>query len=170
MAIGAVISFFACALASINAGARVMFSMARHGLFHAAIAKAHKTHATPHVALALAALLALSAPLALVAKGSTPEEAFGYLGSIATFGFLLAYELVCVAAPIFLRREKQLTSARMLTAVITIGLLALPLVGSVYPVPDAPSSYLPFIFLFLMALGLSWFRVVQLRRHTFPIG
>src|SRR5205085_4398268 len=131
IAIGAVISFFACALASINAGARVMFSMAAHGLFHAAIAKAHKTHATPHVALALTAVLALSAPLALVAKGSTPEEAFGYLGSIATFGFLLAYELVCVAAPIFLRREKQLTSARMLTAVITIGLLALAFVGCV---------------------------------------
>jgi amino acid transporter len=42
IALGAVISFFACVLASINAGARILFHMSRHGLFHSSVGEAHK--------------------------------------------------------------------------------------------------------------------------------
>ena len=34
LAAGAMVSFFALALSCMNAGARVMFAMGRHGIFH----------------------------------------------------------------------------------------------------------------------------------------
>lgn len=46
--VAAIISFFGCALASINAGARIFFIMARHNIFHASMGKAHNRNGTPH--------------------------------------------------------------------------------------------------------------------------
>lgn len=161
IAVGAIISFFACALASINAAARVMFAMARHGVLHTSAAAAHKTHATPHVALTIATFIALAPTLALFALKHPPAEVFGWLGSLATFGFLLAYVLVCAAAPVFLKSQHALNPPKVLFTLCTLALLALPLVGSVYPPPNAPANYLPFVFLLLMAVGLVWFAFLR---------
>ena len=56
--IGAIISFFACVLASINAAARILFLMSRHGIFHDAAGDAHETNATPHKAVTIASVIA----------------------------------------------------------------------------------------------------------------
>jgi amino acid transporter len=153
LAIGALIGQFACALASINAAARVMYSMARGGFFHPAAAKVHETHATPHVAVAACALAAGIGPLGLLAYGAGVMDIFGYLGTLATFGFLLSYVLVAVAAPIYLRGRGELGIKGAATSAIALLLLAVPIVGSVYPVPDAPYNYLPYVFLLLLAAG-----------------
>jgi len=50
---GALLSFFSCTLACINSTARIIFSMARHGLFHDALGEAHRTNKTPHLAVAV---------------------------------------------------------------------------------------------------------------------
>ena len=162
LAIGALVGQFACALASITAAARVMYSMAQHGFFSSATRKIHETHATPHVAVTVSAIAAGVVPLALLAIGTGVMDIFGYLGSIATFGFLLSYVLVSIAAPIYLRGRNELQFKGILTSIIALLLLAVPIVGSVYPVPDAPYNYLPYLFLALMAAGV--FRVFQLRK------
>ncbi len=54
---GAMVSFFALALSCMNAGARVMFAMGRHGIFHPGIRTAHSVNKTPHVALAVMAIM-----------------------------------------------------------------------------------------------------------------
>jgi amino acid transporter len=162
LAIGALVGQFACALASITAAARVMYSMAQQGFFPSATRKIHETHATPSVAVTAAAIAAGVVPLALLASGTGVMDIFGYLGSIATFGFLLSSVLVTIAAPIYLRKRNELLVTGILTAVITLLLLAIPIIGSVYPVPDAPYNYLPYLFLALMAAGA--FRVFQLRK------
>ncbi|MBI3543936.1 MAG: APC family permease [Deltaproteobacteria bacterium] len=160
LVVGALVGQFACALASVTAAARVMYSMARHGFFHPSAGRVHETHATPHVAVTGSILFAGAAPLALLVRGLAPMDVFGYLGSIATYGFLFSYMLVAVAAPVFLKARGELRSRNVLTAAITLLLLAIPIVGSVYPVPEAPYNYLPYIFLALMAAGTA--RVVLL--------
>jgi hypothetical protein len=80
-------------------------------------------------------------------------DIFGYLGTLATFGFLLSYVLVAVAAPIYLRGRGELGIKGAATSAVALLLLAVPIVGSVYPVPDAPYNYLPYIFLLLLAAG-----------------
>jgi amino acid transporter len=153
LAIGAMVGQFACALACINAASRVMYAMAEKGFFHRATGRIHETHATPHVAVTVCALASGIAPLILLLRGTAVMDIFGYLGSIATFGFLFSYVLVCIAAPIYLRRRNELKFSGVMTSFVALLFLAVPIVGSIYPVPDAPYNYLPYVFLGLIALG-----------------
>jgi amino acid transporter len=153
LVLGALVGQFACALASITAAARVMYSMSEHGFFPPNARKIHPHHSTPYVAVAASAAGAGTVPLVLLIQGTATMDVFGYLGSVATFGFLLSYVLVSVAAPLFLKSRKELTALHLITSAIALLLLAIPIVGSVYPVPDAPYNYLPYLFLALMGAG-----------------
>ncbi len=51
ISIGAMASFFSLSLSCLNAGARIMYPMARHGIFSGHLGKAHATNRTPHVAV-----------------------------------------------------------------------------------------------------------------------
>jgi amino acid transporter len=161
-AAGATVGFFACALACINAGARVIFAMSKHGLVHSSVADTHKVHATPHVAVTLSAAIVLIAPLSLLLAKNAILDAFGYLGTIATFGFLFAYILVSIAAPMYLRRRGELTALTIVMAVLSVGMLAVATIGSVYPLPAVPYLYLPYVFLVLLGLGLARFIYLRL--------
>jgi amino acid transporter len=162
IAAGVSLSFFACTLASINAGARVLYAMSRHGLVHASAGMAHRANATPHVAVTVAAAVALALSLAITATGAGPLENFSYLGTIATYGFLLAYILVSLAAPFLLRRRGELRWPHVLVSLLSILLLLLPLFGSVYPVPPAPFNDLPYVFLGLLLVGVGYFLWLRL--------
>src|SRR5258708_18370995 len=48
ISVGAVVSMCACTLASVNAASRVIFTMGRHGVFHAKLRSAHDKHQPPH--------------------------------------------------------------------------------------------------------------------------
>jgi amino acid transporter len=159
---------FACTLASVNAAARVMYSMAQHNFFHVSTGKAHELHATPHIAVNVCAMAALTVPVALVLLWRQDVmDVFGYLGSLATFGFLVSYVLVSIAAPLFLRRRRELTRFSVVIAAAALVLLLIPVVGSVYPVPDAPYNKLPYFFLILMGLGVA--RIVHLRSKGWQV-
>ena len=66
LSIGAMVSFFALCLSCLNAGARVIYAMGRHGLFHAATADTHDKNETPHIAVTLMAILAFGIPTAAI--------------------------------------------------------------------------------------------------------
>ena len=53
ISIGAMISFFALAMSCLNAGARVLFTMGRYGIFPISIGSTHTKNLTPHVALTI---------------------------------------------------------------------------------------------------------------------
>jgi len=164
IAFGAITSFFACTIACLNAGARVLFAMSRHGLFHSSVGGAHKTHATPHVAVNLAGLVVLLAPLLMYLDHIALLDIYGYLASIGTFGVLFAYVLVSLAAPMYLRKKNQFSMRVLLACVGSIALMAVPIVGSLYPLPAPPYSYLPYIFLLLLAVGVARFAYVSVRQ------
>jgi amino acid transporter len=106
--IGALLSFFSCTLACINSTARIVFSMARHGLFHDALGEAHATNKTPHLAVALSAAITFLVPTLVFVSGVSAFDAQGYFGTLCSFGFLLVYILVSVAAPMYLRALDKL--------------------------------------------------------------
>lgn len=161
IAVGVAIGFFACALACVTAGSRVLFAMSRHGLFHAAAGSAHKTHATPHIAVTFAAIIVLLAPLSLALNHVAMLDIFGYLGTVATFGVLFSYVLVSIAAPAYLRGRGELSISAIILSIVSVLGLLLAIVGSLYPVPAPPSNYLPYVFLALLALGLARFAYVR---------
>ena len=131
ISIGSMISFFACTLASINAGARIFFSMGRHGIFHTSIGQAHGTNETPHIALTIAAVVAFLAPSSLNMFGVKVLDGYGYFGTIATYGFLVAYILISIAAPRYLAREHQLRLPDILVSVAAVVFMVIPVLGSI---------------------------------------
>ena len=162
--VAAIISFFGCALASINAGARIFFTMARHGIFHASMGKAHNRNGTPHIAVTMSSLFVFLVPASMSLFGLKILDIYGYLGTIATYGFLLAYILISIAAPIYLYRMQALSIFDIAIAAIAIIFMLIPVVGSVYPVPAAPFNVFPYLFLMYLVIGGGWF--LMLRLHS----
>lgn len=68
------VSTFGCDAAAILAGARLLFAMARDGVFLPAAAKVHERYRTPHVAI-----VALSAWSAVLAVSGSYEQLFTYV-------------------------------------------------------------------------------------------
>ncbi|WP_052409332.1 APC family permease [Paraburkholderia oxyphila] len=161
--LGVSLSFFAAFFSSINAAARIIYTFGRQGVLHASTGRAHQVNATPHVAVALVAALSLATALIFTARGTALLDSYGYLSSIATYGWLLAYVLVAIGAPLYLRRQGKLKAVHVLVSIVAVVLLAIPLAGSVYPVPDGVYARLPYVFIALLALGLAWFFVLRVR-------
>lgn len=170
ISICSMISFFACTLASINAGARIFFSMARHGIFHNIVGRTHGRNETPHVAVTLSALTAFLIPSIVSLNGVKPWDAYGYFGTIATYGFLVAYILISIAAPLYLRQKHQLKAKDVVFAVLGVVFMIIPVVGSIgipgsstFPFPAAPYNIFPYLFLIYLVVGAVWFLILRTR-------
>jgi amino acid transporter len=170
VALGIVLSFFACTLGCMNAGARVLFALARRGQFFSAFGIAHPRNATPHRAIDLIGFFALVVPLAFAFAGMKPEDAMAYGAQLASLGFVSTYIWVCVAAPFFLRRQGALTLGRATASVMALGIFGLALAASVYPAPPYPWNTLPYIFLVTVAAaaGVSWILGLRARSGRTP--
>jgi amino acid transporter len=141
--------------------------MGQKGAIHALLGRAHTSNQTPHRAVVVSGA-AVFFPLAgLTWAGVAPLDVYGLLGTLATFGFLTAYVMVCVAAPMFLRREGRLTMRAVTISILALLAMGVALVGSVYPAQPAPYSYLPCIYLGLLLAGLAWSMVVNSRTPVF---
>lgn len=168
ISIGALISFWSCFLACINSSGRILFLMGRHAVFHSSMGDAHEFNKTPHIALIVSAILAAVIPLVLLAlKTGGYFDIYGYIGTIATFGFLLCYLLIAIAAPVYLYREKELKAGHIVLAIVTVVAVAIPLAGSVYPLPAAPYNLFPFIFVAWLVVGGLWFLMKKFQSPDF---
>ncbi|CCB66606.1 APC family permease [Hyphomicrobium sp. MC1] len=165
--LGAAISFFACTLASINAGARILFQLGRHGVFHSSLGSAHSTNRTPHIAITLIAVFTFIPAAVLAIRGTAVFDIFGWIGSFASYGFILAYILVSIAAPVYLYHHRKLGIGSTLAAAAAIVLLVIALAGNLYPLPDAPYSWLPYAFLAYLGLGALWFAILRFTSPSF---
>jgi amino acid transporter len=159
---GAMVSFFALALSCMNAGARVMFAMGRHGIFHPGIRLSHSVNKTPHVALAVMGILMFVVVLFFNTGGGFQVlDEFNDAGTMGAFGFLGAYILITIAAPMYLKKIGELKTKDIVLCAAALLLLLVPAIGSVYPVPPAPVNYFPYIFLIYVLLGV--FRAVAFK-------
>jgi hypothetical protein len=154
LSLGAMVRFFALCLSCINVGGRVIYARGRHG--NAATADSHEKNETPHVAVTLMALFAFGVPAGAIIGGLAPLDCFNYVGTCAAFGFIVAYGLVTVAAPAYLKGLGEMTGRDAAASAAALVLLAVPAVGSVYPIPDPPVNYFPYLFLVYRAGGIAW--------------
>jgi amino acid transporter len=157
----AMISVFACSLASINAAARLLFSMGRYQFLHRSMGLVHDTHRTPHRAILLCGALLAAACVAMLPAGLL--DAFGYAGTFASFGFVVVYLALCVVAPMDLRKSREMRPLHVVVGVLGAALMLFVVIGSVYPVPAYPYDTLPYFFFAYMAVGAAWFTVLKVR-------
>jgi amino acid transporter len=162
--IGALFSFFACILGTINPAARVAFMMARHGLFHASLGSAHAANRTPHIAVTVCSLIMFLIPAVMSMFNISLFESMGYLGAICSYGFLTVYILVSIAAPLYLRKIGQLHLRDLACSIIAVGFMMIPVIGSVglpssniFPVPEAPYHLFPYLFLLYLVVTYGLF-------------
>jgi amino acid transporter len=160
----AMISFFGLSLSCLNAGARIMFPMGEHSVFPKYFGKAHPTNGTPYVAITVYVAIMFAIPTVLEIF-TNPVTTFGDAGTLAAFGFLLAYFLITIAAPAYLKRRGELRARHVVIAVIACLCLLVPTIGSFYPVPPFPVNIFPYIFAAYIAVGVAWLLILGRRRR-----
>jgi amino acid transporter len=157
--IGALISLFAATLACITAAARVLLLMAHHGLAHEGLRNTHATNHTPSRAVVITGVAALLPVAVLAYRGASGLDVYGWLGSLATYGFIVAYASVCFALPSYLRAQNvSRPRAQIVPWMAGIAML-LALLGNFYPMPEGPYGKLPYIYLAYLTAGLLWFAI-----------
>jgi amino acid transporter len=168
--IGALVSLFAGTLACITAAARVLLLMAHNGLAHGSLRNTHARNQTPSRAVIITGIAALLPVAVLAARGASGLDVYGWLGSLATYGFIVAYALVCVALPRYLRDQGVFRRGAQVVPWLAGVAMLLALVGNFYPVPEGPYGKLPYVYLAYLAAGLLWFMLRRRRTAAAPSG
>jgi amino acid transporter len=155
--IGALVSLFAGTLACITAAARVLLLMSHNGLAHKSMSTTHVRNHTPTRAVVVTGVAALLPVAVLAYRGASGLDVYGWMGSLATYGFIVAYALVSVALPGYLRSHGGFgPGIRVISTLAGIAML-LALLGNLYPVPEGPYGKLPYIYLAYLGAGMLWF-------------
>ncbi len=168
--IGALVSLFAGTLACITAAARVLLLMAHNGLAHSSLGKTHTQNRTPSRAVIITGVAALLPVAILAARGASGLDVYGWLGSLATYGFIVAYALVCLALPRYLRDHGAFRQGAQIVPWLAGLAMLLALVGNFYPVPEGPYGKLPYIYLAYLMAGLLWFALRSRRKDAALAG
>jgi amino acid transporter len=155
--IGTAVSLFAGTLGCITAAARVLLLMAHNGLAHDTFRRTHEENETPTFAI-MATGVAAVLPVAVLAHGgSSGLDVYGWMGSLATYGFIVTYALVCIALPRYLCDHGVFHQGSQIIPWLAFIAMLAALVGNLYPVPEGPYGKLPYIFLVYLCAGLVLF-------------
>ncbi|HEX8765065.1 MAG TPA: APC family permease [Candidatus Acidoferrum sp.] len=155
--IGALVSLFAGTLACITAAARVLLLMSHNGLVHPSLRSTDAKYETPTRAIVVTGAAAVLPVAALAVRGASGLDVYGWLGSLATYGFIVTYGLVSAGLPRYLRVHGTLGAGSRILSVLAGAAMLLALAGNLYPVPEGPYGKLPYIFLAYLAAGMIWF-------------
>ncbi|MBV8056683.1 MAG: APC family permease [Deltaproteobacteria bacterium] len=157
----AIISGFACGLASINALARMLFSMGRYEFVHRSMGAVHQHYQTPHLAVTASCLFTIIT--VLMCAQMTRLNAFSYTAAFGTFGFVLVYLLTCIVAPVELFRAGELSWGKLAAGALGAVMMAFVMIGSLVPAPPYPMSLLPYLFGAYLTLGVLWYGIIAAR-------
>jgi amino acid transporter len=172
IAIGITCSMFACALACLTAGSRMLLSLSHDGLLPKLFTHTSKHTHAPDVAIWAVAIPMTVIPVAYIAAGSTDSVLTSEEGTLATYGFMLAYGLVALAAPIYLAKlneGKMLTWILGLLGAVTmlfvfyVNWLPKAIPNDIFPPLTGSYAALPYVFLAWTALGLIAYFYVKVR-------
>ena len=94
-----------------------------------------------------------------------PLGATTYIDTVGVFGYMFAYVLVCIGAPIFLKKTKGKNVVFTMILGI-VGALSLLYVfyRNVWPIPAPPLDSLPIYFIVALAIGVAFFLILRLRK------
>jgi len=153
--LGAALSTFACALASADGAARVVFSLARDGRIPSQLSAVHPRHLSPHKALHVSMVLGLLGGLAFFPFTDKPSDVYGWMGALATLAVIIAYGMTSIAATTFFFRDDLARHRYMnfVPPVLALPLLAYTFKAQLLPLPPAPLRYWPYAIVAFLLVG-----------------
>ncbi|KAA8889464.1 APC family permease [Nocardia colli] len=111
-----VVSFFACALASVTALIRVLLSMSIDAVAPAWLGRIDRVSRVPRTPVYLVMPIVAVLPIVLLATADSTADVLATVAIASVSGLLIAYLLVCLAAPAFLRKIGESTPRQTLLA------------------------------------------------------
>jgi amino acid transporter len=153
---GAALSTFACALASADGAARVLFSLGRDGRIPSKLAAIHPQHHSPHWALGVSMVIGLLVAAVFVPFTDSPSNVYGWTGALATVAVIIAYGMTSVAAAMYFWKEDiaKRHYHQFIPLVVAVPLLAYTFYSQIFPVPPAPLRYWPYVMLVFLGIGV----------------
>ncbi|MFZ1996004.1 MAG: APC family permease [Solirubrobacteraceae bacterium] len=162
--LGIAIGFIAVTVAALTAVSRILFNMSHERLLPSALGETSEKHKAPYVALGVVGAVVTGTVVISEIAGLTPVDILGYYGSIATYGFIVAYLVISLAALGFLHRRHELRPLHFVPALIGAVAMGAVLYYSVIPVPAYPYNIFPYVFLGLLVPGIAAYLVLRARR------
>lgn len=155
--LGVTASFFAVVVAPLNVIGRIVYVMGKEGVMPRALGFTHPSHLTPHRALLVFGPLVIAVPVVLYLFGVEPFDVLVWVDTFGTFGYMVAYVAVAIAAPIFLKKIGVTNWLVWVCTIIAVGGMAYVFYANVYPVPVFPLNVIPYIFLAIVAVSIAWY-------------
>ncbi len=152
--IGALCSAFSVCLACITTAGRVAYAMGSTGFLPPIFARIEPRHATPNVAVTVVTALTLGVVLIALALRVTPDDIFNNCGTLSSFGFILIYALIAVAALVYSRRLGVMKPVDVAVSLVALAFLALTTVWLFDSVKAPPQRW--FVYYFIAFLVLGW--------------
>jgi hypothetical protein len=91
-----------------------------------------------------------------MAAGKTLDDCIDYTSQLGSFGCFMSYLFICTAAPVYLAKTGVLRPRHVAIGVAGALILLVPLLSFVYPLPDAPARYFPYLFSLLILAATAW--------------
>jgi amino acid transporter len=154
---GVLVSMFAATLACVIAASRVLLLMAHNGLAHRRLRNIHTRTETPGVASLVAAAMAFLPVAVLAHRGVSGADIYGWMGTLAVFGFLTAYTMVAIALAAHKKKQGRLTIGGGLLAGAASLAMVVVLLGNLFPSPPAPYRYFPCVYAIYLGVALLWY-------------
>ncbi len=155
--IGALCSAFSVCLACITTAGRVAYAMAGAGRLPAIFARIEPRHDTPNVAVTVITAVTLVVAIVALAAGVAPIDVFNNCGTLSSFGFILIYMLVAVAAIVYCRRLGALRLVDLGVSAIALLLLLVTTLWLFDSVPQPPQRWFGYYFVAFLVVGWLWF-------------
>jgi amino acid transporter len=170
IAAGITCSMFACSLACLTAGSRMLLSLGHDGLLPKVFTHTSKRTKAPDIAIWTVAIPMTVIPIAYIAAGSQDVVLTGVEGTLATYGFMLAYGLVALAAPIYLLKLNEgkvlawvvgILGAVTMLFVFYVNWIPTAIPNNIFPALSGTYATLPYVFLVWTAIGLIWYFITK---------
>ncbi len=173
IAIGVTCSMFACTLACLTACSRMLLSLGHDRLLPRVFTHTSKRTHSPSVAIWVTAIPMTVIPVAYIASGSVDTVLTGVEGTLATYGFMLAYALVALAAPIYLVKIGEgkplawvlgLLGAVTMLFVFYVNWIPTAIPNDIFPALAGSYAALPYVFIVWTAIGVAWYLFIKFTR------
>ncbi len=162
--LGFTASFVAVVMACITVAGRLLFSWGNEGIISKRFGTVHPKYRTPSFAIWITIpMIFIPTAYEIGIVQEVPLNVTTYIDTIGVFGYMIAYLLVCIFAPFFLRKvgAKNVIVTQILGLVGAAALLYVYWVNIVGTVE--PFNQLPIWFIASMLVGIGLFLVVRVR-------